>query len=54
MSLCFVGKNDNLIALDSHPHNIQGSMIAQTKMGNREELLTALKLLLNPQSNTCS
>ena len=41
MSLCFVGKNDYLIALDSHPHNLQGAMIAQTKMGNREELLTA-------------
>ena len=29
MSLCFVGKNDYLIALDSHPHNLQGAMIAQ-------------------------
>lgn len=53
MSLCFVGKNDYLIALDSHPHNPQGAMITQTKMGNRE-LLTALKLLLSPQFNTCS
>ena len=54
MSLCFVCKNDYLIALDSHPHNLQGAMVAQTKMGNREELLTALKLLLSPQFNTCS
>ena len=54
MSLCFVGKNDYLIALDSHPHNLQGAMVAQTKMGNREELLNALKLLLSPQFNTCS
>ena len=53
MSLCFVGKNDYLIALDSHPHHLQGAMIAQTKMGNREELLTALKLLLSPKFNTC-
>ena len=54
MSLCFVGKDDYLIALDSHPHNLQGAMVAQTKMGNREELLNALKLLLSPQFNTCS
>lgn len=54
MSWCFVGKNDYLIALDSHPHNLQGAMVAQTKMGNREELLTALKLLLSPQFNTYS
>ena len=54
MSLCFVGKNDCLIALDSHPQNLQGAMVAQTKMNNREELLTALKLLLSPQFKTCS
>ena len=54
ISLCFVGKNDYLIALDSHPHNFQGAMVAQTKMGNRQELLTALKVFLSPQFNTCS
>ena len=54
MSLCFVGKNDYLIALDSYPHNLQGVMVAQKKMGNQEELLTTLKLLLSPQFHTCS
>ena len=29
MSLCFVGKNDYLIALDSHPHNFQGAIDGQ-------------------------
>jgi len=53
MSLCFVGKNDYLIALESHPHNLQGAMVAQTKMGNKEELLATLKLLLSPQFNNC-
>ena len=50
----FVGKNDYLIALESHPHNLQGAMVAQTKVGNKEQLLKQLKLLLGPQFSTCS
>ena len=50
----FVGKNDYLIALESHPPNLQGAMVAQTKVGNKEELLTTLKLLLSPQFSACS
>ena len=50
----FVGKNGYLIALESHPHNLQGAMVAQTKVGNKEELLKQLNLLLSPQLGTCS
>ena len=56
MSLCFVGKNDYylIIALDSHAHNLQGAMVAQTKIGHRAELLATIKLFLSHPFNTCS
>ena len=58
MTICFVGYNNKIYVLDSHPHNafrpVFGAMVGMTAKPDLEEFLVNIKRQISPAFNVCS
>lgn len=58
MTICFVGYNNKIYVLDSHPHNafgpVFGAMLGMTAKPDLEEFLVNIKRQISPAFNVCS
>ncbi|XP_031550553.1 uncharacterized protein LOC116287980, partial [Actinia tenebrosa] len=57
MTVCFVGQNNNVYFLDSHPHyygQVFGAMVGMAQVDKLEEFLINIKQQICPNFNVCS
>ena len=58
MTICFVGYNNKIYVLDSHPHNafgpVFGAMVGMTAKPDLKEFLVNIKRQISPAFNVCS
>lgn len=57
MTVCFVGQNNSVYILDSHPHyygQVFGAMVGMSPVDKLEEFLSNIKLQIWPNFNVCS
>ena len=54
MSICFVGKEDNILFMDSHQHGNHGALFGYSNLASLESFLVNIKQLMSCNVNMCS
>jgi len=54
LSICFVGRGNQLLLLDSHLHAPYGALIGKSTLGNIESFLVVCKQFLSPNFTMCT